>query len=1414
MFLYLLLPSILLGIGLYGAHAIQVKRTARSFLAQANRAVEQGDSRKAVLNLKRFLVHEPQHAEALGQLGLIQSQLAQSDDDWSSVSGVLEQALRYDPQNRRVRRRLVDVQMRLFRFDDAQAHLNVLIGESITAAEKSLRIPKAEQAELQDLLGQCAFRRQDYSEAARHYKDAIALAPQRVETYVRLADLLRNALKDPTAADRVMDARKVNDGLIAAAGHSFRAYLERGLYRKKYQIDQAEQDVARALELAPTETEVVLTAAEFALDRRDFGVARSLLAAASRQPAPNWRIAGALAELERKAGRHNEAEVCLRGAIDSLNEQNGRIQLRWALVDLLIDDKKWTEARSELESLGKEQVRTDLLKYLNARIQFGESKWIEAANELEAIYPLMKERTPLAYQANLMLGQCYEQLGDLDARYAAFRRAVALDPSGVPARLGLAATLAAMGRLDEAISGYRHIFDEDPRVGPDTARLMILRNLQRSAGERDWREVEEVLDKSSRTMPGSAEIAILRAEAFAAQGQSDRARELLERARDERPTEVELWIALSELADHARSAPSALSVLKQAEERLGDRAELRLARIKHWAVRGGSEAPKALTLLEHNLDQFSPLDKERILRALADAHVALGNDPATSRILRQLVNWRPRDLGLRFAQFNFALRTGDGTAMEESLEGVRLAETQLLPQGTITGPVWQYARSRYLIWSAKRPGHGPISIEKLDEARLNLAEASKSRPYWPVLALAEAEIDELSGRPDAALKAYRRAIDLGMHDLNVIRQTVQLLYDRQRYDQADKLIRRLQADGLPTTDPRFQRLAAEVSLRANDPVRALELARETIPNDSKNYRDRLWLGQILWAAGEPGQAEPHLRRAVELNGQAPETWITLVQFLARTERKDDARKAIRQAQVQLASEQAPLAVAQCLAELGQFAAARAQLRPFLAAHPDDVRILRADASFAVASGAARDAEAELRAIAGKKNEASDDAEWARRQLAIVLATSGNRQKSLESLQLVGLTQDGAAYVSSDDEPIDEVRAKAKVLSLRNNRTARQSAIRAIQHVIDREPFNIDDQFLLVELYEAEGNWSKARGRLQFLLAGHEQNALYLAHNTLILLRQGSIDDAQSSLAKLERLEPASLRTLELKSRLLTARGRSGESVPQLMAWAENHADEIGYIAKLLEEFGQYGPALKLFERAASGRPDRPERALALAAFLGRRNRVADALDLCEKIWASCRPEDAAATIAAVLYSAPIDDAHCRRAAQLIEAEMQKSAKEPGLLFHLGNIRSLQGRYQDAEALYRQAFALDQTNSGPLTNLAWLLVRREGKGTEALQLVSEAILKDGPTPDLLDTRALAYMATGQRDLAIKDLEDAIAVRPSPLKYVHLAQAYLLAKRRNDASSALLDARAAGLSEEGLSPLERENCQRLVQELAQR
>ncbi len=1392
----LALATILLGAGIARLHRLQIKRNAGALIEQSNRAESKGDLIKAEEYLRLLLGYQPNHAAALAKFGLIRAARARTVDDQIQTIRALEQALSVDPDRRDVRRRLVEVAMSLKWLTVAQTHLETLLGRHEPGSSDQGRQGAPENGELEYLLGQCAEGQKDYAQAADWYKAAVAHAPQQIESHLRLADLLRNRLNDASAADRVMDAQEIKDGLIAANNRSPWAYLERARYRKQYQIKGADQDVARARELAPKDTDVLLT---------DLASAMGL----ERNPR-NWRLSDAMASIARRLGQPREAEAYLRRGIDASADSEVRNRLLWALADVLIDEGKWSDAQEAIERLGKARVQPELLNYLDARIRVGEAKWIEASTELEAIYPLLLGKPALAYQADLLLGTCYLQLGDIDRRHAAFRRAVSLDPEGKAGQLGLAASLAAMERLDEALFLYRRLIDQEPTAGPAAARLLIQRNLRSPAARRDWREVEEILARSAQVLPGSTELIILRAEALVAQNQWDRAHDWLVKARDQRPDQIELWIALAELAERQDTPAAALSILDEAERRLGDRVELRVARSSQLARRGGADTAQALAELERDLASFSPSDQERLLRGLTAAHLRIGDTAVASRLISQSIRHRPFDLSLRVSQFDLALQVGDRAAMESILEGMRAIENQLQFRDQEGGAFWRCAKARLWIWSATRKGRGSIVKEELDEARLNLAEAGSRRPSWPLVPLAEAEIDDLVGNHEGAIKGYLRSIELGMHGLEVIRRAVQLLFERRRYDQADELIRKMQEQGLPSGDPRLQRLAAEVSLQAKDPARALDQARKAIPANSKDYRDHLWLGQILWVAGEPAQAEPELRRAVELAGNAPEPWITLVQYLARTGQKQQARAAMEQARVQLPGDQAPLALARCFAEVGDVVQARAQLLAALAARPDDLAALRAAASFALATGALLDAEAHLRKIIGLKSRAPDDADWARRLLAIVLASSGRHRQSLEALKLLNLVDEGASYLPAAAEPVDEIRAQAKVLSLRKNRDARRAAIRGLQHVIEREQPRPDDQYLLAQLYEADGNWSKAREQLRSLLAAHAENPVYLAHNTLILLRQGLTDEAQSWLDKLEKLEPTALRTLELKARLLKARGRAGEAVALLEALVHEKADQVGYVARLLEELGQVAAAEKLYRQFAS-RSLEPQAILVLSGFLGRRNRLAEALDLCEKAWTSCPPEAVAAATVAVLYSAPIDDAQCRRAAQSLERALRNTPRSAGLLFQLANIRSLEGRYPEAETLYRQSFTHDHNNSGPLTNLAWLRARRDGKGEEALKLLDQAMMLDGPAPDLLDTRAVAYLAMGRNDLAIKDLEDAVAVHPSPLKYLHLAEAYLMASRRSEATVALRSARTAGLSAGSLSPLERETCRRLLAEL---
>ncbi len=849
-------------------------------------------------------------------------------------------------------------------------------------------------------------------------------------------------------------------------------------------------------------------------------------------------------------------------------------------------------------------------------------------------------------------------------------------------------------------------------------------------------------------------------------------------------------------------------ILQEAERRLGHRVEVQLARIRHWANCGGAQAPPSLAQFEHDLASWTAADQEALLRGLADAYLRIGDAVAASRVLSQLVERRPGDLSLRSTQFEQALRSGDDAAMRLILDELRAIEDEPQTPERTEGVLWRCGQARYLVWSSRKQGRRMIDPKVLGEVRLLLADAGNQRPSWPQVPLILAEADDLAHNPEGALRDYLKAIDLGMTDHFVVRRAVELLFELRRFEQADGLIRKWQEQGFGAGDPQLQRLAAEVSLRVNDPARALELARQSIPQGSKDYRDHLWLGQFYWAAGEAAKAEPELRRSVELGGSAPETWVTLVRFLVRTGAPEMAKAVIEQARRQLASDQAAPALARCYAELGEMDQARAQFRAALARKPDDIPTIRGAATFALAAGKLGEAEADLLKIIDLKDKAPDDAAWARRLLATVLAAAGAHHRALE---LVGLVDEGASYVPSSDEPTEELRARASVLAVRDNRVARRAAIRILEFLADRELMTSEDRYRLAQLYEAEGDWSRAQIQIRSLLASDPTNPLYLAYAAHSLLRHGMIDPAQFFVDTLDKQNPQSPATAELKARLLKLRGRSDEAVGLLKSLVQRRPEQVGNVAGVLEDLGQM-TAAEEFYRQFAARPGRARSILALTGFLGRQGRLAEAIDLCEKASASCPPEVVAEAMVALLYSAPVDVVQCRRAAELIERGLKEKPRSAGLLFHLGNIRSLEGRYQEAEQFYRQSLASDPANSGPLANLAWLLARRDGKGREALELVARAMKLDGPAPDLLDTRAVGYLAAGRSDLAIRDLEDAITVRATPLKYVHLAQAYLMAERRKDAHAALQTARNTGLSPEKLSPLERENCERLFREVS--
>src|SRR5262249_31025916 len=159
----------------------------------------------------------------------------------------------------------------------------------------------------------------------------------------------------------------------------------------------------------------------------------------------------------------------------------------------------------------------------------------------------------------------------------------------------------------------------------------------------------------------------------------------------------------------------------------------------------------------------------------------------------------------------------------------------------------------------------------------------------------------------------------------------------------------------------LRRLEVAVALRMHDSNNAIERALELVKPDSTDYRDCLWLGQVLAESGQrPEQAERHLRRAVELADTLPETWVVLIEFLASRNRLDDAAAEIDKARAKLSKEHAELALAQCYEAIGQPEKARQHFDAALAARPKDVNVFRNLAAFCIRNGQVRDAELFLR----------------------------------------------------------------------------------------------------------------------------------------------------------------------------------------------------------------------------------------------------------------------------------------------------------------------------------------------------------------------------------------------------------------------------------------------------------------------
>jgi tetratricopeptide (TPR) repeat protein len=1389
----LLVTAALFVLGVVRLHAFQLKRTAVAFRVQSDREYARGDSKNAIARLNQYLSLVPDDIDARLTLGLRLQESAKSRRESLKALWVLERVLREDPQRHGVRRRVVNLSIEVERYSDALWHLEALL-ESMP-----------EDGELEFLAATCHEARGNYARAAEFYRRAYTRDPGRVESYYRHAILLRR-MEQPHEADSLIET------MVQANDESYRAYLAQWRYHKEFalhdSIEEQDREIARLIELAPNDLDVLIEAIELALSRNDERLAREHLGKGIELYPKTPRLYQLLAKLELGQGRSDAAAEALR---KGLGELSGNNDLLLTLARLQIERGEPDSARQLLGLLLNAGFPSAAADCVEASILVHEKKWIEASRLLERArgQSIIQASPDYAALADRLLAQCYGELGDTDRQIATYRHLVSLDPDDVASRLALASLLVASDRVEHALVEYRTIAQPEDASTESLlqfARALVLHNLRLPEVQRDWPEVDDVLARVSKSEPDSIELLLLRAESLFGQGKRDKARQELEEARMRQLDRAELWIACANLAESLDDFARAEATLNDAVQQLGDRVDLRLASASFWARRGGERAGARLLELEEMPPEFSAGDRSRLLRGLMVEHFRLGNVADVERLLSQLAQLRPFDLLVRQQMFDLAAQSADDARMQQLLREIEHIEGK---GGTLAA----YGQAVRLLVVAKRDG----DQRSLSQAHAALRDLASRRPAWRAVSRALGEVEELAGNPSFAIDHYQRAIDLGDRDLTVIRRLVHLLFTRRRFLEVDQLLRKIE-QATPIT-AELQRLGGAASLHIQDPSRAIELAHKAASAEPQDHKNQLWLGLVLWSSGgNHEQAELALRRAVQLADQVPATWVTLVRFLASTAQRQQAEAVMEQMRQRLPQPQADFALAQCNEAIGRMELAEAQFAQLAEAEPSNLLTLRTVAEFHLRHRPER-AEPYLRNLL-KRDPTHDQVAWARRALANLLVTNADYQSFLEAIELVQMN------LASDPNSLEDQRSYALLLATRAH--SRKDAIRMLEDLADRQVTSASDQFVLAQLCEASGDWPKARQWLSLLVL-QGKNPAHLAVYTRSLIEHGETREAQIWLAKLEGIEPKSNRCYELKARLLVAQGHVDEGIRLLTAFLagqdgdpKRRAARSANVALLLDELAQsaqrsdhidasdtlYREAEELYRENTA---HQPENAARLALFLARRDRVDEALDLVTQ--APFPAHIVGAASIAVIRSAGARHEHCQRVEQWLEAALNQHPGSQVLFGCLAELRMLQGRLHEAITLNRQILQQDSANVVALNNLAWLLAVKDGNGTQALRLVNRAIEILGPAPELLDTRATAYLASGEFDKAIEDLREAIGQEPAASKYLHLAQAYMVAKNSNDAQMAWKKMKAMGVDVKSLSPSDRATYERISAQLSQ-
>lgn len=1420
------------GLTIYFWYGYRKDAVADAFLDRARQLEKEGKLNSAVNYYQRYLTARPADSDVLVQLVDVYSQGERTGARLRRLNQLLYRTLGQIPDRHDLRVQLADNLLDLGAFKEASTEATSALSAGLEDDFEARKIVALARMALSDVDSTV-----DPAQAISDLTDLSNERPGDTELAVVTASALRNQPSSSTLSadtDSASMADVLIDQLVAADPTNVDALLARYRYRSTYRLPNAAEDLAAALELDPSHVEAQLLAASDQDFSHEIDPEKTLRDVIETSPS-DARGYLALADLLTEKGERDEAIRLLKAG---KAETDSDPLLGLALAVAQLDANRTDEAEGTILDLVRETAPllarldgrsrdslTGQLRLLEARLAAARGDDEVAIDKLQAVVATSQRnvgRTKSTEwgQATNLLAQLHAKVGQSDKAayyWEQLAQAFPHDPRLVEAAVE---SLLKHGRSEEAIQ----LIEDHQKISEPSDRLLVQRalahlatQLKRQVNERNWAEFSRALAAAKEATADDVNLTL---------------------------SEVQYLIATDDI-------PAAMNVLRSSEGTLGDDARYwQYAALIYQQVGEVDDAQRALD--EHQEVAKSVVESARLRtvvlvrdKKFAEAAQFLA-DAATSAEASERGE-------LRLMQASTLASSGDYDRafdfLKKELEGFDNADEALLQIGIeVAATVGDLKRARK--WESQLIDKSNNSFEarfagvRLDildfvnlahRDRQNLEQAigelTTERPNWyPVVAL-RAAYARLNDQPRRALIDYQRAVELGDRRPATLQQLVALLYEAGRLDEVEDYMAMLDSD--QQTLPFFDALAIEIAVRKGQSQLALDLAREGVERHPEDPQRRLYLGALLMRSKKSEEAVEVLTQAAREFPDDISVWTALFNAYVNSGQVDVARRALDSltSSSLLPKERRHLVAGQGYQIIGDVAKAEEQYKLAIAADPTSVEARLRHANL-IAERSPNQARDEYRAIL--ENLAPTNTE-ARQRLAVLLAATGESddwEKLLDSAPSSGLqdseTNDRLrALLRSQqgrtrDERIANCRIARDILEqlIESRSSPSQDLNRSVlARILQREAALSGDASLVLaardQLRAAANEGPPSRSDLanyiEFLLQ-EAQNPSVTSSTTandaktdLEEQRFAFLSDAEARLADLKRLRTEDDRQLEIvtvafESRLQHAQGDQQEAVATLDGYIRQIQDEEesneNSNAQRYLNFGQLYAMIGEHEKAESWYRKlmeiSPDAYLLVAQALVDQGREEDAVSLGLEV-SGGKPTPNVAKVWARLLTVTDSTVEptqgIREALATVVSENQDNIE---LLQAEAVMQASRGDYEAAIASLRRILELAPNDALTLNNLATLLAERPNQRAEALELIEKAIGVAGRNPMFLDTKGTIYVKLEEAEQAIASLEEATAGRaPDARYYLHLAAAYQLDGRNEEAWEMLNEARAFGL-----------------------